>query len=126
MESLMSPLFRTTLIAGALALGGCATTDAGLASAHQPLISEVGATVAGCPDWSDSKRPVQERQASNYGCASATNLAAMIADPMDLVRGKSADGSRSGETAAGAIKSLRSAEPSGKGNAVQQVSSRSQ
>lgn len=43
-----------------------------------------------CPDWS---RPSSSNPGnlpdSNFGCAAATNLSLMIADPADLVRGRS-------------------------------------
>ena len=43
-----------------------------------------------CPDWS---RPSASNPGniadSNFGCAAATNLSLMIADPADLVRGRS-------------------------------------
>jgi pilus assembly protein CpaD len=80
------PLIATIAL---LPLAGCAAGDRGLVSPHQPVISAAGATVANCPDWSDKDLPMSEGQSSNYGCAAALNLAAMIADPNDLVRGRS-------------------------------------
>ncbi|PZU08600.1 CpaD family pilus assembly lipoprotein [Sphingomonas sp.] len=71
-----------------LPLAACATDDRGLVSQHQPVVSTAGATVPGCPDWSDRDLPPGEGQSSNYGCATALNLAAMIDDPRDLVRGR--------------------------------------
>jgi pilus assembly protein CpaD len=71
-----------------LALAGCAAGERGLVSPHQPVVSAAGATVPGCPDWSDRELPMSEGQSSNYGCATALNLAAMIADPADLLRGR--------------------------------------
>lgn len=42
-----------------------------------------------CPDWSrpSASNPGNIRD-SNFGCAAATNLSLMIADPADLVRGR--------------------------------------
>ena len=77
----------------ALPLAGCAAGERGIVSPHQPLVSAIGATVPGCPDWRDKDLPASEGQSSNYGCATATNLAAMVADPNDLLRGRSTDGS---------------------------------
>lgn len=42
-----------------------------------------------CSDWSKpATGDTNNRQSSNYGCATETNLGAMIADPGVLVRGK--------------------------------------
>lgn len=120
----MSPLFRLSLLACPAALAGCATTDAGMVSVHQPVVAAGGASVAGCPDWSDQDGPIHEAQSRNYGCATALNLAAMIADPADLVRGKAGDNRGSGEIAVRAVKSARDTPPSGKGGTLQQVSSK--
>ena len=53
------------------------------------VVSRIKATVPGCPDWS---RPAQPEfgghTSSNYGCATSSNLAAMVADPADLVSGR--------------------------------------
>jgi pilus assembly protein CpaD len=54
---------------------------------------EVGRYVAlppNCPDWSrpSSSNPGNVND-SNFGCSAATNLSLMIADPGDLVRGRS-------------------------------------
>ncbi|HWI87344.1 MAG TPA: CpaD family pilus assembly lipoprotein, partial [Sphingomonas sp.] len=52
-------------------------------------VSGGSATVPGCPDWSDGEINPGETMAANFGCATQMNLAAMIADPQDLVSGKS-------------------------------------
>jgi pilus assembly protein CpaD len=44
---------------------------------------------AACPDWSDAMGSADSRQiASNWGCATATNLGLMVADPYDLFVGR--------------------------------------
>ncbi len=54
------------------------------------IVSRMAATVPNCPDWS---RPAMANfnghAMSNYGCATNGNLAAMVADPRDLVSGRS-------------------------------------
>ena len=51
------------------------------------------ATVPGCPDWSDNGDGNYANATSrNYGCATNSNLAAMVANPEDLVRGQQSDG----------------------------------
>lgn len=54
-----------------------------------------------CPRWGDPGRPdFDNRPLANLGCATATNLGLMVADPRDLVRGRAlgpADGTREAE-----------------------------
>jgi pilus assembly protein CpaD len=50
---------------------------------------------------------------SNYGCATNTNLAAMIADPEDLVRGKTGDSQVDAALSGKAIKAYREAPTTG-------------
>ena len=50
---------------------------------------------------------------SNYGCASNAVLAAMVADPMDLVQGREASSAIDPVTSSRAISALREAPPSG-------------
>lgn len=53
------------------------------------VVSRMRASVPTCPDWSDARtgEPVSGTH-SNYGCAINSNLAAMVADPADLVLGQ--------------------------------------
>jgi pilus assembly protein CpaD len=50
---------------------------------------------------------------SNYGCATNSNLAAMIADPEDLVRGKTGGPQVDAALSGKAIKAYREAQPTG-------------
>jgi pilus assembly protein CpaD len=53
-----------------------------------------------CPDWSKPEADEPEnRPSSNYGCATETNLAAMIANPADLVKPRE-DNTANGNTLA--------------------------
>ena len=53
------------------------------------VVSRAVARVEGCPDWSRGNTPgFDNATMSNFGCAAAQNLAAMIANPQDLVRGR--------------------------------------
>ena len=57
------------------------------------VISRMKASVPGCPDWSrDSSHEYDSNASSNYGCATNANLAAMIANPEDLIHGQHVDG----------------------------------
>ncbi|MHA1113964.1 MAG: CpaD family pilus assembly lipoprotein [Alphaproteobacteria bacterium] len=64
-----------------------------------------------CPDW---RKPASEdyanKVASNFGCASVTNLGLMLADPGDLVRGRSM-GPGDGDALARGVRKYREGEP---------------
>lgn len=54
------------------------------------IISRATARVDGCPNWrTRSATDFHSTTTSNYGCATNANMAVMVADPMDLVRGQS-------------------------------------
>lgn len=53
------------------------------------VVTRSKASVPSCPDWStQSDANFNSGNHSNYGCSVNSNLAAMIADPEDLVRGR--------------------------------------
>ena len=103
---------------GALVLGlllAASAADAkdrnyGLNSVNQPVVSATLAQVPNCPNWASGGRDSAALTDSNYGCASNSNLAAMVADPMDLIHGKS-DGTTDTHGVTRAIKAWREAEP---------------
>jgi pilus assembly protein CpaD len=87
------------------------------AGALRVVISRSTVSVPGCPSWRDtSQTDFTGGLSDNYGCAMARNLAAMIADPQDLVVGRTTTSSRL-RTATGsrAIEAYRAKEPSGAG-----------
>src|SRR3546814_17194182 len=50
------------------------------------VVSRSVASVPGCPDWRDTQEAdLNGGTSSNYGCAVNSNLAAMVANPQDLV-----------------------------------------
>jgi pilus assembly protein CpaD len=60
-----------------------------------------------CPNWSKpSTGDSNNRTGSNFGCATATNLGAMVADPGDLVTGKTL-GPGDGTVSAGSVQRYR-------------------
>jgi pilus assembly protein CpaD len=80
------------------------------------VVSRMSAVVPGCPDYSsDSSHEFEGSTSSNYGCATNTNLAAMIARPQDLVRGQPGAPSVDPATATKAIQTFREATPTGAG-----------
>lgn len=53
------------------------------------VVTRSTASVPSCPDWSTThENNYNAGNHSNYGCAINSNLAAMVADPEDLVRGR--------------------------------------
>lgn len=79
------------------------------------IVSRAVASVPGCPHWDSSALGANTRTSPNYGCAVNTNIARMIADPNDLVLGRSGDPSIDAATAGKAIKAYREKEPTGAG-----------
>lgn len=80
------------------------------------VVSRMRASVPGCPDFSRYQGPEFESNTnSNHGCAINSNLAAMVANPADLVRGE--PGVRVYDALQGtkAITVYRSATPTGAG-----------
>ena len=80
------------------------------------VVTRSVASVPGCPNWRmahNSGAPVSTE--SNYGCAINSNLAAMIANPNDLVLGQEGAAGSDPNTAAKAVRTYRDATPTGKG-----------
>jgi len=75
------------------------------------IVSRSTASVPGCPHWVG--RGGVNSTSPNYGCAINSNLAAMIADPSDLVLGQAGSGTGDASTAAKAIKVYRDTAPTG-------------
>jgi pilus assembly protein CpaD len=80
------------------------------------VVTRMSASVPGCPDYSHpAEFTADASTSSNFGCATYGNLAAMIADPGDLVRGAPGSPTADQATAVKAISALRTAAPSGAG-----------
>lgn len=79
------------------------------------VVSRATAAVPDCPNWKRKSVPeFASSTTSNFGCAMNSNLAAMVANPEDLVRGQVGSGTDA-RTTSRAIKTYRDAEPTGKG-----------
>jgi pilus assembly protein CpaD len=78
------------------------------------VITRSTAEVPDCPDWS-AKSDMNYNNATSpgYGCANNSNLAAMVANPEDLLEGQSGNGETLIATGNKAIKTFRDAEPTG-------------
>lgn len=95
-----------------------APTTAGLLQPGQArvVITRSTASVPGCPDWSESSDMNYSNGTSpGYGCAVNSNLAAMIANPEDLLQGQTGTGETVIATGTRAIRTYREAEPTGAG-----------
>ncbi len=80
------------------------------------VITRTSAAVPGCPDWSaKSDMSYNNGISTNFGCGVNSNLAAMVADPQDLLEGKKGSGETVIATSNKAIATLRNAEPTGAG-----------
>jgi len=74
------------------------------------------ATVPGCPDFSRVSQPeFNSNTSSNQGCAINSNLAAMVANPADLVRGQPGADTSDDVSSLKAIDTFRKAVPTGAG-----------
>lgn len=80
------------------------------------VITRSAAHVPGCPDWSEtSDMNYNNATRAGYGCAINSNLAAMIANPEDLIRGQAGTGETVVTTSSKAIQSYRKQAPTGEG-----------
>lgn len=79
------------------------------------VITRSTANVPGCPDWSaKSDMNFSSGTSPGYGCAVNSNLAAMVADPQDLLEGKKGASETVIATSNKAISTYREMEPTGK------------
>lgn len=86
------------------------------------VVSRSAASVSGCPNWDRISAPEYEASTmSNYGCATNANLAMMVANPADLVRGQT--GYHTDARAVNkAVKAYRDRLPTGANNAIKSES----
>ncbi|MEL7198954.1 MAG: CpaD family pilus assembly protein [Pseudomonadota bacterium] len=84
--------------------------------AARVVITRSSASVPGCPDWS-AKSDMNYGNATSpgYGCSVNSNVAAMIANPEDLLEGQTGSSETLIATSNKAISTLRDAEPTGSG-----------
>ena len=81
------------------------------------VVRRATARVPGCPDWSGKQETESQLgTTSNYGCGVNGNLAAMVANPEDLVRGQSSESDLRTATSNRAISTYREKTPTGSGD----------
>lgn len=80
------------------------------------VVTRAKASVPGCPDWSSNNdfNP-NNGLSSNYGCSVNSNLAAMVANPEDLIHGADTTGGTVVMSSSKAIDIYRKAVPTGAG-----------
>lgn len=101
------------------------TTGALAAGNVRVVVSRMSASVPGCPDWNPNMSDdFNNNNHANFGCSINGNLAAMIANPADLVTGQVGSGTTDARTSGKAINTYRSMKPTGEGG-LKQESARS-
>lgn len=80
------------------------------------VLTRTTAAVPGCPDWS-ANAEANEHNATypDFGCATNGNLAAMVANPEDLIKGQEGTGETIVTTSTKAIDAYREQTPTGTG-----------
>lgn len=88
------------------------------------VLTRATATVPHCPDWSErTDTNLKNATSRNYGCATNSNIAAMVADPNHLLKGASSPGTTSTMSSNKAIDAYRKAAPTGEAT-LKQTSSK--
>ena len=78
------------------------------------VVARRRAEVPGCPNWRRPAAPdFDNRSMSNYGCSVNSNIAAMVANPEDLLHGREGTGVTDTWVANRAIEMYRTTPPSG-------------
>ena len=94
--------------------GAPVTAGAVPAGSVRVIVSRTRAEVPGCPNWSLAAQPnYNNRMMSNFGCGVNANLAAMVANPEDLVHGREGNSVGDPTTGTKAVETYRSAVPTG-------------
>jgi len=87
------------------------------------IVTRSTASVPGCPDWTGrANHNYRNATHDGFGCSVNGNLAAMVADPEDLIHGDAGTGETVIMTSVKAIDSYRAQAPTGEGG-LKQVSS---
>jgi pilus assembly protein CpaD len=78
------------------------------------VVARRRASVPGCPNWSErSQADWDNKTSSNFGCGVNSDLAAMVANPEDLLHGREGAPVTDATAAAKAVRYYRSTAPSG-------------
>jgi pilus assembly protein CpaD len=102
---------------GLLVDAGSPITAGPIPAGHSRIIvSRMTASVPSCDDWSRTDATdFSNNTSSNFGCATNKNLAAMIANPGDLIQGREGDPTGNAAINSKAIKTYRDKPSTGAG-----------
>jgi pilus assembly protein CpaD len=121
-DPMMSPATREAIAKLAARHGVLLSDGAPLTAGYiepgaaRVVVTRSSASVPGCPDWSASSDMNFDNGTSpGYGCATNGNLAAMVANPEDLIAGQNGSGTTTVSTSNKAIGSYREQAPTGEG-----------
>jgi len=79
------------------------------------VVARRRASVPGCPNWGRPAQPDWDNKSmSNYGCGVNSNIAAMVANPEDLLHGRESTAVTDTVVATKAVDMYRSAPPTGR------------
>jgi pilus assembly protein CpaD len=117
-----APAARTQVAAiagryGMLVTAGAPVT-AGMVQpgAVRVVVARRRAEVPGCPNWSRPSQPDWDNKSMpSFGCGVNSNLAAMVANPEDLLHGREGAAVTDARTATRAVEMYRSKPPTGQG-----------
>jgi pilus assembly protein CpaD len=88
------------------------------------VVTRSSASVPGCPDWSGRMSANYNNATSDgFGCAVNSNLASIVANPLELIHGQEGNGETVIMTSVKAIESYRERVPTGAAGTVKAVSS---
>lgn len=98
----------------AVSEGAPVTTGMVAPGSVRVVVSRRRAVVPNCPNWSRVSEPnYYNRNIPNLGCAVNSDIAAMVANPEDLIHGREALGTGDVKTGSRAVIYYRSTPPSG-------------
>jgi len=96
--------------------GAPVTAGAVQAGSVRVVVARRRASVPGCPNWSYRSQPDWDNKTmSNYGCSVNSAIAAMVANPEDLLHGREGAAVLDSRTATRAVEMYRSKPPTGAG-----------
>jgi pilus assembly protein CpaD len=94
--------------------GAPVTAGTVAAGSVRVVVSRTVASVPNCPNWETPSQPnYNNKTMPNFGCGVNSNLAAMVANPEDLIHGREGDGVGDPRTATRAVGVYRNTAPTG-------------
>lgn len=129
-DPLASPSTRTAIEQAAAHYGLLVGNDVPVTQGYvnagtaRVVVSRTTASVPHCPDWSSNSEsnPLNATH-SNFGCAVNSNLAAMVANPEDLLHGAHGGNQSTAPTSDKAVGQFQAAQPTG-ANGIKSTSSK--